>query len=117
MMAPSSVHLKAGYPIQYPESFGLVLVEAILCGTPVAAMNLSAVPEILEPGVTGYHAWESNHNHLGCMGEEGAPAGSNCFEHEVRVTNPPPTLPKDVRPCRSLPKKGRLDFCLKWGMV
>src|SRR5204862_294321 len=42
------------YPIQYPEAFGLVLVEAMLCGTPVAAMRLGAVPEIVETGVTGY---------------------------------------------------------------
>jgi glycosyltransferase involved in cell wall biosynthesis len=47
------------YPIQYPESFGLVLVEAMLCGTPVAAMKVGAVPEILEEGVTGCMA-ESN---------------------------------------------------------
>jgi glycosyltransferase involved in cell wall biosynthesis len=41
------------YPIQYPESFGLVLVESMLCGTPVAAVSLGAVPEIVEDGVTG----------------------------------------------------------------
>lgn len=42
------------YPIQYPEAFGLVLVEAMLCGTPVAAMRLGAVPEIIEEGVSGF---------------------------------------------------------------
>ncbi len=41
------------YPIQYPEAFGLVLVEAMLCGTPVAAIGLGAVPEIVEEGVSG----------------------------------------------------------------
>jgi glycosyltransferase involved in cell wall biosynthesis len=44
------------YPIQYPEAFGLVLVEAMLCGTPVAAMRLGAVPEILDEGITGCSA-------------------------------------------------------------
>lgn len=41
------------YPIQYPEAFGLVLLEAMLCGTPVAATRLGAVPEIVDEGVTG----------------------------------------------------------------
>lgn len=44
------------YPIQYPEAFGFVLLEAMLCGTPVAAMRLGAVPEIIEEGVTGFTA-------------------------------------------------------------
>src|SRR2546423_13345491 len=44
------------YPIQYPEAFGLVLVEAMLCGTPVAALRLGAVPEIVEEGVSGFCA-------------------------------------------------------------
>jgi glycosyltransferase involved in cell wall biosynthesis len=44
------------YPIQYPEAFGLVLVEAMLCGTPVAAMRLGAVPEIVDEGISGFTA-------------------------------------------------------------
>jgi glycosyltransferase involved in cell wall biosynthesis len=42
------------YPIQEGEPFGLVLVEAMACGTPVAALNKGAVPEIVKDGVSGY---------------------------------------------------------------
>lgn len=41
-------------PVQTPEPFGLVLVEAMMCGTPAVAMNLGAVSEIIEQGITGY---------------------------------------------------------------
>lgn len=41
------------YPIQYPESFGLVLAEAMLCGTPAAAVRIGAVSEIVDEGITG----------------------------------------------------------------
>jgi glycosyltransferase involved in cell wall biosynthesis len=44
------------YPVRTAEPFGLVLAEAMMCGTPVAAMRLGAVPEIVEEGVTGYCA-------------------------------------------------------------
>jgi glycosyltransferase involved in cell wall biosynthesis len=42
------------FPIQYPEPFGLVLIEAMLCGTPVAAIRLGAVPELVEEGINGF---------------------------------------------------------------
>jgi glycosyltransferase involved in cell wall biosynthesis len=41
------------YPIAYPEPFGLVMVEAMACGTPVAAFGVGAVPEVVEQGVGG----------------------------------------------------------------
>jgi glycosyltransferase involved in cell wall biosynthesis len=44
------------YPLDDPEPFGLVMVEAMACGTPVAALRLGAVPEVVEDGVTGHHA-------------------------------------------------------------
>ena len=41
-------------PINWPEPFGLVMIEAIACGTPVIAFNRGSVPEVLDNGVTGY---------------------------------------------------------------
>ena len=41
------------YPITYPEPFGLVMVEAMACGTPIAAFGVGAVPEIVEQGLGG----------------------------------------------------------------
>jgi glycosyltransferase involved in cell wall biosynthesis len=42
------------FPIDWPEPFGLVMIEAMACGTPVIAFNRGSVPEILEHGKTGY---------------------------------------------------------------
>ena len=41
-------------PIDWPEPFGLVMIEAMACGTPVVAFNRGAVPEIIEDGITGF---------------------------------------------------------------
>jgi glycosyltransferase involved in cell wall biosynthesis len=41
------------YPVQAREPFGLVLAEAMACGTPVAALDRGAVREVVEDGVTG----------------------------------------------------------------
>lgn len=42
------------FPIDWPEPFGLVIIEALACGTPVIAFRRGSVPEILEDGVTGF---------------------------------------------------------------
>lgn len=42
------------FPIQWEEPFGLVMVEAMACGTPVIAYNRGSVPEIVKDGVTGF---------------------------------------------------------------
>ncbi len=41
-------------PIDWPEPFGLVMIEAMACGTPVIAFNRGSVPEVIEDGVTGF---------------------------------------------------------------
>jgi glycosyltransferase involved in cell wall biosynthesis len=42
------------FPIDWPEPFGLVMLEAMACGTPTIAFRCGSVPEVLEQGVTGY---------------------------------------------------------------
>jgi len=42
------------FPIDWPEPFGLVMIEAMACGTPVIAWRNGSVPEIVEHGVTGF---------------------------------------------------------------
>jgi len=42
------------FPIQWNEPFGIVMVEAMACGTPVVALRDGSVPEIIDDGVTGY---------------------------------------------------------------
>jgi glycosyltransferase involved in cell wall biosynthesis len=42
------------FPIQWPEPFGLVMTEAMACGTPVVAWRNGSVPEVVDDGVTGF---------------------------------------------------------------
>ncbi len=42
------------FPVDWPEPFGLAMVEAMACGTPVVACGRGSVPEIIDDGVTGF---------------------------------------------------------------
>jgi glycosyltransferase involved in cell wall biosynthesis len=42
------------FPINWPEPFGMTMIEAMACGTPVIAMNLGSVPEVVVDGQTGF---------------------------------------------------------------
>ena len=42
------------FPIDWAEPFGLVMIEAMACGTPVIAWKCGSVPEVVDPGVTGF---------------------------------------------------------------
>lgn len=42
------------FPIDWPEPFGLVMIEAMACGTPIIAYRKGSVPEVMEEGATGF---------------------------------------------------------------
>jgi glycosyltransferase involved in cell wall biosynthesis len=42
------------FPIDWPEPFGLVMIEAMACGTPVIAFSNGSVPEVIDDGVSGF---------------------------------------------------------------
>jgi glycosyltransferase involved in cell wall biosynthesis len=42
------------FPIDWPEPFGLVMIEAMSCGTPVIAWRCGSVPEVIDEGITGF---------------------------------------------------------------
>ncbi len=42
------------FPVDWPEPFGLVMIEAMACGTPVIAFGRGSVPEVIEDGISGF---------------------------------------------------------------
>lgn len=42
------------FPIDWPEPFGLAMIEAMACGTPVVAARCGSIPEVVDHGITGY---------------------------------------------------------------
>ncbi|MBV9538762.1 MAG: glycosyltransferase family 4 protein [Acidisphaera sp.] len=68
------------FPIDWPEPFGLVMIESMACGCPVIANRRGSVPEVMDDGVTGFVV----------DGEDEAVTALNCLgqldRHEVRRT-------------------------------
>ena len=46
--------LRCSFPWIQPEPFGLVMIEAMACGTPVIAFRSGSVPEVIDEGVSGF---------------------------------------------------------------
>lgn len=59
------------FPIDWPEPFGLVMIEAMACGTPVIAFRRGSVPEVVDDGVTGFVAGDEEEavRAIGRLGE------------------------------------------------
>ena len=70
------------FPIDWPEPFGLVMIEAMACGTPVVAWRNGSVPEIKEDGITGFvvESVEGAVQAVGRISELSRPACRKRFE-------------------------------------
>ena len=65
-------------PIDWPEPFGLVMIEAMACGTPVIAYGHGSVPEIIDDGVTGFIVEQPGAGDRRRRGTSAASTGARC---------------------------------------
>ena len=75
------------FPLQWEEPFGMVLVEAMACGTPVLSLARGAVPEIVVDGVTGYVRREADEL-VECLGLLDQIDPEACRQHVERSFSP-----------------------------
>ena len=86
------------FPIDWPEPFGLVMIEAMACGTPVIAYRCGSVPEVMEHGVTRLHRRRPGGRHRSGQGNR---------------PDRPAQLPPGLRPAVHLADDGQaLRRCL-----
>jgi glycosyltransferase involved in cell wall biosynthesis len=70
------------FSIQWPEPFGLVMIESMACGTPVVATSLGSAPEVVVDGVTGFLG-ESIDDLVAALGRTHELSPLRCREHVV----------------------------------
>lgn len=74
------------FPIDWPEPFGLVMIEALACGTPVLGRPRGSVPEIVRDGITGFHC-ETTADFIEALGRIGTIDRAACrADFEDRFT-------------------------------
>jgi glycosyltransferase involved in cell wall biosynthesis len=74
------------FPIDWPEPFGLVMIEAMACGTPVIAWNNGSVPEIIEDGINGFIV-DNVEDAIGCVSRlDGVRRGACRHAFEARFS-------------------------------
>jgi glycosyltransferase involved in cell wall biosynthesis len=75
------------FPIDWPEPFGLTMIEAMACATPVIAWRCGSVPEIVEPGVSGFivDSIEQAVDAVGRLDELSRAEVRGCFDERFTV--------------------------------
>ncbi|GAA2372428.1 glycosyl transferase [Catellatospora methionotrophica] len=72
------------FPIQWEEPFGMVMIEAMVCGTPVVALRAGAVPEVVRHGVSGLIC-DDPRELAGALREVTRLSPADCRAHVVRT--------------------------------
>lgn len=96
------------FPIDWPEPFGLAMIEAMSCGTPVIAFGCGSVPEVVDHGASGFivHDLEQGVDAIGRLGELDRGRVRATFEQRFTAER----MAKDyVALYRRLPGVGRKD--------
>jgi glycosyltransferase involved in cell wall biosynthesis len=70
------------FPIEWNEPFGIVMIEAMACGTPVIGFGKGSVPEVIDEGVTGFIV-SSEEEMINSIKKIGTINRSNCREHAL----------------------------------
>jgi glycosyltransferase involved in cell wall biosynthesis len=75
------------FPIDWPEPFGLVMIESMACGTPVIAFRSGSVPEVIDNGVSGFvvNSVEEAANAVSRLSELDRAAVRAAFENRFTV--------------------------------
>lgn len=100
------------FPIDWEEPFGMVVIEAMACGTPVVAMNRGAMPEIIEHGVTGFLANDEKEfaEYMERIGEIDPVACRKSVEHKFGAARMASEYLKRYKKVIALEKKNKLPL-------
>ncbi len=107
------------FPVDWPEPFGLAMIEALACGTPVIARPCGSVPEVMRDGVTGLLAADIEHL-VAAVGRVGQISRETCrtdfearFTVEMMATNYERAYRQVLAKARSRAYPGRLRLELQ----
>ena len=114
------------FPIDWPEPFGLVMIEAMACGTPVVAFRSGSVPEVVDDGITGFivsdeeeaiqaigRLGELDRRHIRAQFERRFTSGrmaEDYLKHYAALARVPNIVEAQVRSRNDLPTLSRMDL-------